>query len=282
MIIGHNLGALKANRVLRTVSEEMDKSMEKLSTGLRINRAGDDATGFSVSEKMRTQIRGLAQAEKNAMNGISFIQVTEGSLEQVNDILQRLRELSVQSANGIYSNMDRQQVQLEVSQLIDEVERIGNTAEFNNVKTLNGQFSRASKNPLSLHVGPNQNEKLDIYVGTMNSGSLKLQSAGKRETISSPANANKMIGVVDEAIGKLSKQRADLGAYYNRIEVTAKSLDTRYMNMVAAESRIRDADMATEMVEYTKNQILSKSAMAMLVQANARPEQVVKLLTDRF
>jgi len=282
MIIGHNLSALAANKVLKSANREMDKSMERLSTGLRINRAGDDATGFAVSEKMRTQIRGLAQAEKNVTNGISFVQYTEGSLDQVNEILQRLRELSVQSANGIFSAGDRQQVQLEVSQLIDEIDRMGNTAEFNKVKTLDGTFAKQKKNPMTLHVGPNQNERLQIYIGTMNSKSLKLQTGGKRETISTPANAYRMMGAVDDAIGKVSRQRADLGAYYNRLEITSKALDTQYLNVVATESRIRDADMATEMVEFMKNQILSKSAMAMLAQANARPEQVVKLISDRF
>lgn len=282
MIIGHNLSALAANKVLKSANAEMDKSMERLATGLRINRAGDDATGFAVSEKMRTQIRGLAQAEKNVTNGISFVQSTEGSLDQVNEILQRLRELSVQSANGIYSVGDRQQVQLEVSQLIDEIDRMGNTAEFNKVKTLDGTYARQKKNPMTLQVGANQNEKLQIYIGTMNATALKLQKAGKRETISTPANANKMMGAIDDAIGKVSRQRADLGAYYNRLEITSKALDTQYLNVVASESRIRDADMASEMVEFMKNQILSKSAMAMLAQANARPEQVVKLISDRF
>ncbi|MCE9500925.1 MAG: flagellin [Leptospira sp.] len=282
MIIGHNLSALAANKVLKSANAEMDKSMERLATGLRINRAGDDATGFAVSEKMRTQIRGLAQAEKNVTNGISFVQSTEGSLDQVNEILQRLRELSVQSANGIYSVGDRQQVQLEVSQLIDEIDRMGNTAEFNKVKTLDGTYAKQKKNPMTLQVGANQNEKLQIYIGTMNATALKLQKAGKRETISTPANANKMMGAIDDAIGKVSRQRADLGAYYNRLEITSKALDTQYLNVVASESRIRDADMASEMVEFMKNQILSKSAMAMLAQANARPEQVVKLISDRF
>jgi len=282
MIIGHNLSALAANKVLKSANQEMDKSMERLSTGLRINRAGDDATGFAVSEKMRTQIRGLAQAEKNVTNGISFVQYTEGSLDQVNEILQRLRELSVQSANGIYSAGDRQQVQLEVSQLIDEIDRMGNTAEFNKVKTLDGTYAKQKKNPMTLQVGANQNERLQIFIGTMNATALKLQTAGKRETISTPANANKMMGAVDDAIGKVSRQRADLGAYYNRLEITSKALDTQYLNVVATESRIRDADMATEMVEFMKNQILSKSALAMLAQANARPEQVVKLISDRF
>ncbi len=164
MIINHNISALRTNNVLKSVNKELDKTMEKLSTGLRINRAGDDALGFAMSEKMRTQIRGLAQAERNVMDGVSFIQVTEGTLEQVNNILQRLRELSIQTSNGIYSNEDRKLVQLEVDQLIEEVDRIGNSAEFNHIKPLSGDHSNQSNKPIQLQVGPNQNEKLDIFI----------------------------------------------------------------------------------------------------------------------
>ncbi|TGM98871.1 flagellin [Leptospira dzoumogneensis] len=282
MIINHNISALRTNNVLKTVNNELDKTTEKLSTGMRINRAGDDALGFAVSERMRTQIRGLAQAERNVMDGVSFIQVTEGNLEQVNNILQRLRELSIQTSNGIYSDDDRKLVQLEVDQLIEEVDRLGKSAEFNKIRPLSGAYSKDSKNPIQLHVGPNQNEKLEIFVDAMNAGALQLESNGKKQTLSSPASSNAMIGILDNAIQKVNKQRSDLGAYYNRLEITAEGLQANYINMVSAESRVRDADMAEHIVDYTKNQILTKSGVAMLAQANMRPEQVVKLLSERF
>ncbi|MGJ4788674.1 flagellin [Leptospira koniambonensis] len=282
MIINHNISALRANNVLKTVNHELDKTTEKLSTGMRINRAGDDALGFSVSERMRTQIRGLAQAERNVMDGVSFIQVTEGNLEQVNNILQRLRELSIQTSNGIYSDDDRKLVQLEVDQLIEEVDRLGKSAEFNKIRPLSGAYSKDSKNPIQLHVGPNQNEKLEIFVDAMNAGALQLENNGKKQTLSTPASSNAMIGILDNAIQRVNKQRSDLGAYYNRLEITAEGLQANYINMVSAESRVRDADMAEHIVDYTKNQILTKSGVAMLAQANMRPEQVVKLLSERF
>ncbi|TGL59447.1 flagellin [Leptospira sarikeiensis] len=282
MIINHNISALRANNVLKTVNHELDKTTEKLSTGMRINRAGDDALGFAVSERMRTQIRGLAQAERNVMDGVSFIQVTEGNLEQVNNILQRLRELSIQTSNGIYSDDDRKLVQLEVDQLIEEVDRLGKSAEFNKIRPLSGAYSKDSKNPIQLHVGPNQNEKLEIFVDAMNAGALQLETNGKKQTLSTPASSNAMIGILDNAIQKVNKQRSDLGAYYNRLEITAEGLQSNYINMVSAESRVRDADMAEHIVDYTKNQILTKSGVAMLAQANMRPEQVVKLLNERF
>ncbi|EIE01530.1 flagellin [Leptospira licerasiae] len=282
MIINHNISALRTNNVLKTVNHELDKTTEKLSTGMRINRAGDDALGFAVSERMRTQIRGLAQAERNVMDGVSFIQVTEGNLEQVNNILQRLRELSIQTSNGIYSDDDRKLVQLEVDQLIEEVDRLGKSAEFNKIRPLSGAYSKDSKNPIQLHVGPNQNEKLEIFVDAMNAGALQLENNGKKQTLSTPASSNAMIGILDNAIQKVNKQRSDLGAYYNRLEITAEGLQANYINMVSAESRVRDADMAEHIVDYTKNQILTKSGVAMLAQANMRPEQVVKLLSERF
>ncbi|MDZ4727151.1 MAG: flagellin [Leptospira sp.] len=282
MIINHNVSALIAKRALQNTSRDMDKSMERLSTGMRLNRPGDDAPGFAVSEKLRSQIRGLGQAERNAQDGLSFLQVTEGSLEQVNSILQRLRELSVQSSNGIYSNDDRKLVQLEVSQLVEEVERIGTTAEFNKVRPLDGRFSRAGKNPMSVQVGSNAGERVDIYINTMNSSSLKLKSGTDRLTLSTSEKANGSLQVLDDAISKVNRLRSDLGAYYNRLDLTLRSLSNNYVNLVSSESQVRDADMATEMVEFSKNQILTKSGVAMLAQANVRPESVVKLLTDRY
>jgi flagellin len=275
------MSAIFASRQLKFIETNLRKSIEKLASGERINTAGDDASGLAVSEKMRIQINGLFQAEKNAQNGLSFIQVAEGSLHQLNDILQRIRMLSVQAANGIYSDADRQQLQVEVSQLIDEVDRISTSAEFNRMKMLTGRYSRESKiGSMFFHVGPNQDQRIKAYIGTMSAKSLNLIEAGNtKRSISTVGNANAMIGYIDLALNKLNRQRADLGAYYNRMENTIMALTRNYENMVAADSRIRDTDMATELIEFTKNQILLQSSTSMLAQANLMPKTVVDLLS---
>jgi flagellin len=281
MRINHNMSAIFASRQLKFVETNLRKSIEKLASGERINTAGDDASGLAVSEKMRIQINGLFQAEKNAQNGLSFIQVAEGSLHQLNDILQRIRMLSVQAANGIYSDADRQQLQVEVSQLIDEVDRISTSAEFNRMKMLTGRYSRGSKiGSMFFHVGPNQDQRIKAYIATMSAKSLNLMEAGNtKRSISTVGNANAMIGYIDLALNKLNRQRADLGAYYNRMENTIMALTRNYENMVAADSRIRDTDMATELIEFTKNQILMQSSTSMLAQANLMPKTVLDLLS---
>jgi flagellin len=281
MRINHNMSAIFASRQLKFIETNLRKSMEKLASGERINTAGDDASGLAVSEKMRIQINGLFQAEKNAQNGLSFIQVAEGSLHQLNDILQRIRMLSVQAANGIYSDADRQQLQVEVSQLIDEVDRISTSAEFNRMKMLTGRYSRGSKiGSMFFHVGPNQDQRIKAYIGTMSAKSLNLMEVGNtKRSISTVGNANAMIGYIDLALNTLNRQRADLGAYYNRMENTIMALTRNYENMVAADSRIRDTDMATELIEFTKNQILLQSSTSMLAQANLMPKTIVDLLS---
>jgi len=279
MRINHNMSAIFASRQLKFIETNLRKSIEKLASGERINTAGDDASGLAVSEKMRIQINGLFQAEKNAQNGLSFIQVAEGSLHQLNDILQRIRMLSVQAANGIYSDADRQQLQVEVSQLIDEVDRISTSAEFNRMKILTGRYSRGSKiGSMFFHVGPNQDQRIKAYIGTMSAKSLYLVAGDVKRSISTVGNANAMIGYIDLALNKLNRQRADLGAYYNRMENTIMALTRNYENMVAADSRIRDTDMATELIEFTKNQILLQSSTSMLGQANLMPKIVLDLL----
>lgn len=279
MRISHNMSAIFANRQIKLVSDRLDKSIEKLASGEAINRAGDDASGLAVSEKMRTQMNGLLQAEKNAQNGISFIQVAEGSLQQVNDILQRIRMLSVQAANGIYSNQDRLQIQVEVSQLIDEVDRIATSAEFNRQKILTGIYARNSRTGnMFFHVGPNQNQRMLAVIATMSARALNLVEGSRKRSLSTVALANTLVGYVDSALDRLNRQRADLGAYYNRMENTIRALAYSHENMTAAFSRIRDADMAAEMVEFTKNQILVQSGTAMLAQANFKPQLVLKLL----
>ena len=279
MRINHNMSAIFASRHLTDVETKLDKSIEKLSSGERINTAGDDATGLAVSEKMRTQINGLFQAERNAQDGLSFIQVAEGSYQQINEILQRIRVLSVQSANGIYSRDDRVQIQVEVSQLIDEVDRIATSAEFNRMKMLRGEFAKNSKTgSMFFHVGANQNQRIRVYIATVGSKAFNLVNEGNKRTVSTVAGANAMIGYVDSALDRLNRQRADLGAYYNRLENTVKALAQNYENLMSADSRLRDTDMAAEMVEFTKDRILVQSSAAMLAQANTKPKLIMKLL----
>jgi len=280
MRINHNMSAIFANRQLKQVENGLNKSMERLSSGEQIIRAGDDASGLAVSEKMRTQISGLMQAEKNAENGLSFIQVAEGSYQQLNEIMQRIRVLSLQSANGIYSSADRTQIQVEVSQLVDEIDRISSSAEFNRMRILRGDYARDSKvGSMYFHVGANQNQRMRVYIATVSSKAFNLvNEESKKRTISTIAGANAMIGYADTAIDRLNRQRSDLGAYYNRLEKTIQALGIMYENMMTADSRIRDADMATQMVELTKDQILTQTSVAMLAHANAKPKLIMKLL----
>jgi flagellin len=286
MVINHNMSALFSNRQLKVNGQNVDKNMEKLSSGLRINKAGDDASGLAVSEKMRSQIRGLQQASKNAENGISFIQTSEGYLQESQDIIQRIRELAVQSSNGVYTDEDRMQIQVEVSALIDEVDRIASHAQFNGMNMLTGRFAKETgENSVTasmwLHIGANMDQRERVYVGTMTSESLNMRNVGSKQilSLSSPEQANRAIGVLDEALKKVNKQRADLGAYQNRLDYAIKGLDTGAENLQASESRIRDVDMASEMVEYTKNAILVQSATAMLAHANTKPQSVLQLLS---
>lgn len=281
MIVNHNISAINANRNLKFRGWDIQSNMEKLSSGLRINKAGDDASGLAVSEKMRTQIQGLRQAERNTEDGMSFIQTAEGYLNQTASIIQRIRVLGVQSANGIYSNEDRQLLQVEVSALVSEVDRIASQAEFNRFKILNGAYSKVNpKASMWFHLGPNMNQRERVYIGTMSARAFSFKdAAGKLSvTLSAPGGANNAIGTMDAALQKLAKQRADLGAYYNRLELTAKGLMTAYENVQASESRIRDADMAEEMVDFSKNQILLNTNSAMLSQANLLGHSVLKLL----
>ena len=285
MIINHNLSAMFASRSLGQTSEANTKSMEKLSSGMRINHAGDDASGLAVSEKMRSQVRGLNQAATNAQNGISFLQATEGYLQETSDILQRIRELSVQSSNGIYSSEDRMQIQVEVSQLVAEVDRIASQAQFNGMNMLTGRFARETgENTVTgsmwLHIGANMDQRSRVYIGTMTAKAVGIRNIGDESimSLSTPDSANRAIGTLDESLKKINKQRADLGAYQNRLTYTVKGLGIGAENLQAAESRIRDTDMATEMVEYTKNQILTQAGTAMLAQANQSTQSVLSLL----
>jgi flagellin len=279
MVINHNMSALFANRQVKFNEIDLNKDIEKLSTGMRINRAGDDASGLAVSEKMRSQIRGLNQAGRNIENAVSFIQTTEGYLAETHDIMHRLRELAVQSANGIYSPEDRAQVQVEVSQLVDEVNRIASHAQFNGMNMLTGRFANPGgggvvTGQMFFQVGANMDQRKQVFIGTMTATALGLGGI----SISTPDSANQVIGRVDNAMTRISRQRADLGAYQNRFEMAAKGVAVAAENMQAAESLIRDTDIAAQMVTYTKNQILMQSSTAMLAQANLKPRSVLQLL----
>jgi flagellin len=278
------MSAMYANRELAVKGTDIGKNIEKLSSGMRINRAGDDASGLAVSEKLRGQIRGLNQAEKNIQNGISFIQTTEGYLQETQDILHRMRELSVQSANGIYTAEDRMQIQVEVSQLIDEINRIASHAQFNGMNMLTGRFATAdSESIMQFQVGANMDQSERVYIGTMTAQALINPQGAVNDNqsnliqITSVESSNRAIGDLDSALRTVSKQRADLGAYQNRFEMASKGVAIAAENLQAAESRIRDVDMASEMVDFVKNQILQQSNTAMLAQANTKSQSVLQL-----
>ena len=285
MVINHNMSAMYANRQLGVTGLSLSKDMEKLSSGERINRAGDDASGLAVSEKMRAQIRGLNQASQNASNGISFIQTTEGYLQETTDIMQRIRELAVQSSNGIYSDEDRMQIQVEVSALVSEVDRIASSAQFNGMNMLTGRFAQSTgENSVTgsmwFHIGANMDQRMQVFIGTMSAEALGIREIGTGEKISlaAPDDANRAIGTIDQALVKINKQRADLGAYQNRMEYAVRGLDISAENLQASESRIRDTDMAKQMVEFTKNSVLQQASTAMLAQANTQSQNVLSLL----
>ncbi len=284
MIINHNMSAMFAQNKLKVTNNNVARNMESLASGLRINRAGDDASGLAVSEKMRAQIRGLRQASRNAANGISFIQTAEGYMQETQDILHRMRELAVQAANGIYSEEDRMQIQVEVSQLVDEIDRIASHAQFNGMNMLTGRFAQETgENTITasmwLHIGANMDQRERVYIGTMTSSGLGITDLGTGEFVSirSPEDANMSIGTIDMALKTVNKQRADLGAYQNRLSHAIVGIDIGAENLQAAESRIRDVDMAEQMVEYTKNQILVQTGTAMLAQANSKTQSVLQL-----
>jgi flagellin len=291
MIINHNISSIFANRQLKANDINLGKDMEKLSSGLRINKAGDDASGLAVSEKMRAQITGLQQAMRNTEDAVSFMQTTEGYLEETTLVLQRMRELSVQAGNGIYSDGDRMLINVELSQLSDEVDRIANHAQFNEMNILTGRFQNPAGGTAAtgtnnqsagifFHIGPNMDQRIQGFVGNMTAKALGIVDTAGKNTISSSTmdTANRSIGVLDKALTVVAKQRADLGSYQNRLEKLYKGLYIAYENTQASESRIRDSDMANQMSDFVKNQILTQSTIAMLAQANLKPQLVLRLL----
>ncbi len=270
MIINHNLAAMNTHRQLSVNNGAVAKSTEKLSSGFRINRAGDDAAGLSISEKMRGQIRGLTQASRNSQDGISLIQTAEGALNETHDILQRMRELAVQASNDTSVTADRTAISKEMTALQKEITRIAGETEFNTQKVISKKAS------YRFQVGANSGQKISLVINTMTATALGL-SAGAI-TVTSFGTANKAITNINKALEKVSAERSNLGAVQNRLEHTIKNLDTGAENLQAAESRIRDVDMAKEMMALSKNNILQQAAQAMLAQANQAPQGVLQLL----
>ena len=278
MRINQNVAALNAWRHLSGSDTELSKSLERLSSGLRINRAADDAAGLAISEKMRSQVSGLRTAERNAMDAISLIQTAEGALNESHAILQRMRELAVQAATDTMTDDDRAELQNEVNQLVDELDRIAEDTEYNTMTLFDGDAE------LTFHIGANADQNMQVSIGDMTAESLGVRGEGEGEEpgdaidISTRAEANSAIDDIDSAIGTISEQRSSLGAVQNRLEHTIASLGMAVENLQAAESRIRDADMALEMTIFTRNQILLQSGTAMLAHANMKPQSVLQLL----
>ena len=269
MVVQHNLSAMNTNRQMGVVSSSLQKSTEKLSSGYKINRAGDDAAGLSISEKMRSQIRGLNKASSNAQDGISLIQVAEGALNETHSILQRMNELATQAANDTNTSVDRTAIKNEMDQLTSEINRIQSTTQFNTMNLLDGSFT--SKN---LQVGALSGQTIKISVTKMSASNIGVSGLA----VSSNVKAGEAMSKIQLAIQSVSSQRSKLGAIQNRLEHTINNLNTTSENTSAAESRIRDTDMASEMVEYSKNNILQQAGQSMLAQANQANQGVISLL----
>ncbi len=279
MRINNNISAVNSYRNLTSVNERVDKSMEKLSSGLRINRAADDAAGLAISEKMRGQIRGLTMATKNSQDGISLIQTAEGALNESHAILQRMRELAVQSSNDTNTKEDREKLQLEINQLRQELDRISTSTEFNTRKLLTGEYDGDG---LTFHIGANKDQNVKLKIFDMGAKYLKVNGKKNDEGVSieTQEDANKAILTINNALERVSEERARFGALQNRLEHTINNLRVSGENLQAAESRIRDADMASEMVRLNKDKIISQAGTAMLAQANASPQNVLQLLRN--
>lgn len=293
MIINNNISSIFANRQLAIVDGKLSKDMEQLSSGLRINKAGDDASGLAVSEKMRTQIRGLNQAMRNIQDATSFIQTTEGYLQEITNSLQRVRELAVQGANGIYTDEDRGYLNVEIGLVVDEIDRVAQTAQFNTLYMLDGRFAQATvpqegagTNPAAtgagilFQIGPNQDNNVRTFIKQLSANGLGLRDNDGNVTIGTTTadQANSSIGLIDKALQETTSQRTELGAYQNRFESLYQGLYIAFENTTAAESRIRDTNMAKAVSELVKNQILTQSTVSMLAQANLKPQMLLALL----
>ena len=280
MVINHNMSSMFASRMESLNTKALQNSSEKLSSGLRINSAKDGASELSISEKMRSQIRGLNQASRNVSNGVSLLQVAECWMQSTTDILQRMRELAVQSANGIWDDESRMQIQTEVEQLVSEVDRISQIAEFNGMTLLSGRFA---EDGIKLQVGANADQNFTVKLADMSATALGLKGAGQDGTeqsisLADPDSANMALATIDEALKTVNKNRADIGASMNRMEMTKKGIDIASENISASESRIRDADMAKSITEHVRNQILQQTSISLLSQANTNNQNVLALL----
>ena len=273
MVVQHNMTAANANRMLGVTTGAQAKATEKLSSGYKINRAADDAAGLTISEKMRSQIRGLTQASTNAQDGISAVQTAEGALNEVEDMLQRMNELAVKAKNDTNMTADREAIKAEINQLGTEIDRVQSATQFNNQNLLTGDFTNKS-----LQVGANSSNTITINISNMDASSIGLGKAGSAIQVSSASAAGNSIDRIKSAIASVSKQRSELGAVQNRLEHTIKNLDNVVENTTAAESQIRDTDMASQMVEYSKNNILAQAGQSMLAQANQSNQGVLSLL----
>lgn len=288
MIINHNMSSINANRILTNTGVQQTKDMAKMSTGSRIVTSGDDAAGLAVSEKMRTQIRGLNQAVRNINDGIGFIQVAEGYLQGTVDSMQRIRELAIQAANGTYSDEDRLYMQIEVSQMVREVDRIASQGQYNGMNLLTGRFNgEGDQTPMRIHMGANMDQFDSVSIGVMTAAALGLTGGQGGEeggatgmiSVTSVDSANSAIGVIDAALLIVSKQRADLGAYQNRLQMAVKSQMIGAENIQASESQIRDMDMAAGSMEIARDNILMQTGTAMLAQANMKTQGILRLLS---
>ena len=269
----NNVEAQNAHRLLSNTGTQLNKSMERLSSGLRINRAADDAAGLAVSEGMRSQIRGMNVASRNAQDGVSMVQVADGALGNVGDMLQRVRDLAVQASNGTLTDAQRKNLDTEVQQVLTEIGKTGTATEFNGLKILAGSVATAAS-AVTLQVGANASQNIAFTIGTVSASDLGISGIA----VSTAASATAAIASLDAAISTVTTSRANLGAIQNRLEHTINRLGMTSENLQAAESRIRDADMASEMIDFTKHQILQQSGMAMLAQANQSPQSVLSLL----
>ena len=280
MIVNFNQSAAFASRIANINDMNVQNTMNALASGKRINSAKDDASGLAVSTKMKSMIKGLNQASRNIADGSSMLNVASGYLQETTDILQRIRELAVQSSNGIYSDEQRSMIQIEVSQLVSEIDRIASSATFNGLQLFTGRFANGNE-AITLHIGSQTDQQISFNLEAATSESFGLrnvQGSGESLSISSPDEANMAIATVDEALLRVSKQQALIGANQNRMEVAKKGIDIAAENMAAANSRIEDADLAEKIVELSKNQILSQSSLAMMAQSNSKNQNVLALL----
>lgn len=280
MIVNFNQSAAFASRIANINDMNVQNTMNALASGKRINSAKDDASGLAVSTKMKSMIRGLNQASRNIADGSSMLNVASGYLQETTDILQRIRELAVQSSNGIFSADQRSMIQIEVSQLVSEIDRIASSAMFNGLQLFTGKFATGNE-AITLHIGSQTDQQIsfNLEAATSESFGLKnMQGTGESLSISSPDEANMAIATVDEALLRVSRQQSLIGANQNRMEVAKQGIDIASENMAAANSRIEDADLAEKLVEFSKNQVLSQSSLAMIAQANSQSQSVLSLL----